>query len=117
MFVNGHLNWVGTIFRVTHSLAGRTRGGKPPGQYLDGQDTIREAVQLVCVNRLVHLGLRWHVHCTAWCLGEAGGVLLTAQQLAHAKVCNFGSPVPGQEDVVAGEVSMDDAIEVEVCQG
>ena len=41
-------------------------------------------------------------------------MLATSQQLAHAKVCDLGLPLLGQEDVVAGEVTVDDVIEVEV---
>ena len=44
-------------------------------------------------------------------------MLVTSQQLAHAKVCDLGLPLLGQEDIVAGEVAVDDVIGVKVGKG
>ena len=116
-FRNGHFDRMEAILWIVDSLARWPGSGKLSCQHLNSQYPIREAIQLVCVRGSVHLRLWGHVGCTPGHLGEAGHVLVTSHQLAHAKVCDLGLPLLGQEDIVAGEVTVDDVIGVEVGKG
>ena len=67
---------------------------------------MRKAVRFIGVKWRDLCRLRWHV---PWGLGEghSSGLRVCACQ---SKPCDFGSAVADHQDIVAGEVSVDDAV-------
>ena len=86
------------------------------GDNLEKENSNGESVNLVGVEIREMKGLWWHVDHRSWTPGHliAGHGGIGGYDLGHAKVGHLGLVAGIQEDVVAGQVSMEDAIPVKV---
>ena len=76
----------------------------------------RLTVYLIGVDGRISDGLRWHVDQGPWACGVGCHAWVDTEELGHTEVGDFGSATSNQQDIVAGEVAMDDIIGVEVIQ-
>ena len=91
-----------------------TRVREPACQDLNFNYSKRETVNHLRVDGRVSEGLRWHVDQSPWARGVGGHTWVDTEELGHTEVGDFGSAASNQQDIVAGEVTMDDVIGVEV---
>ena len=86
---------------------------------MDDQNPSRERVKLVGVARFGTQGLWRHKHWCAWALGDltAGHARVGFHHLGHAEVSHLGLATSIDENVVAGEVSVEDVVGVQVGEG
>ena len=86
---------------------------------MDDQNPSRERVELVGVARFSTQSLWRHEHWRARTLGDltAGHSRVGFHHLGHAEVGHLGLAAGIQENVVAGEVSVEDVIGVQVGEG
>ena len=94
--------------------------GEAAGDDLNDQNTQREDVQLVRVAGLGTQGLGRHESRSARALGDltASHAWVGLHHLGHAKVGYLGLDASSsQENVVAGEVAVDDVVAMQVGQG
>ena len=93
-----------------------TRVREPACHDLNFNYSKRKTVDLLGVDGRISDGLRGHVDqgprthcvgCQAW---------VDTEELGHTEVGDLGSATSNQQDIVAGEVAMDDIIGVEVIQ-
>ena len=105
---------------VLHNYHGICWCGEAAGDDLNDQNTQREDVKLVGVARLGTQGLGRHESRSARALGDltASHAWVGLHHLGHAKVGHLGLDASSsQENVVAGEVAVDDVVAVQVGQG
>ena len=91
--------------------------GKIARDNLQHQHTQRENVQLLGVSGRSSECLGGHVDHRSGALGERCHSRVEFDQLRHAKVSHFCSTPGDEEDVVAGEISVDDSSGVEEGDG
>ena len=86
---------------------------------MDDQNPNRERVELVGIARFGTQSLWRHEHWCAWALGDltAGHARVGFHHLGHAKVGHLGLATSIEKNVVAGEVSVDDLVGVQVGEG
>ena len=87
-------------------------------QHLDDNDSERKPVNLLRVDRLILNGFRRHVDICAWAHGEGKVTCswIKVTQFSHSKVGHFGPDVTDQQNIVAREISVDNAIGMEKCE-
>lgn len=86
------------------------------GQDLDHQHTPGEAVQLGTVVRRLLQGLWGHVDKCAWAQGQRSDARIDLLKLGHAKIGDFCSIPGNQQYVIAGQITMNQPVAVEVDQ-
>ena len=86
---------------------------------MDDQNPCRERVELVGIARFGTKSLWRHEHWCAWALGDltAGHTRVGFHHLGHAKVGHLDLAASIDENVVAGEVSVEDVVGVQVGEG
>ena len=86
---------------------------------MDDQNTSRERVELVRVARFLTQSLWRHEHWSAWALGHltAGHARVGFHHLGHAEVSHLDLATSIQQNVVAGQVSVEDVVSVQVGEG
>ena len=88
-----------------------------PGDNLEKENSNGESVNLVGVARLRTKGLWWHVDQCSWTLGHftaSHGGIGGCCDLGHGKVSHLCLVAVIKKNVVAGQVSMENAIPVQV---
>ena len=113
---NRYLNSSYSKTSIFDHFTSGTRVWEPACHDLNFKYSERKTVDFHGVDRRISDGLRWHVdqgsrtHCVgchAW---------VDTEELGHTKVGDFGPATSNQQDIVAGEVAMDDSIGVEIIQ-
>ena len=83
---------------------------------MQNNDTERKAINLLCVDGLMLNSFWGHVDIRTGAHGEA--VLKNLwSKLSHSKIGHFGPHIANQQHIIAGEISVDDAIGMEKCEG
>ena len=105
--------------RIFHDYLCISRSRKCAGDDLDDQNPSRECVELVRVARFGTKSLWRHEHWCTRALGEAtvGHARVGFQHLRHAEIGHFSLISSIDKNVVAGEVSVEDVVGVQVGEG
>ena len=102
---------------IVNDYLGNGRSRKCAGDDLDDQNPNRKRVELVGVARFVTQSLWRHEHSCARALSKFILIHVFPHYLGHAKVGHLGLDAGIEENVVAGEVSVDDLYGVQVGEG
>ena len=113
---NRHRNSPYSITSIFNHFASGTGVRELARQDLNFNYSKRETVDLLGVDGRISESLWWHVDQGSWARGVGGQAWVDAEELGHTKVGDLGSAASNQQDIVAGEVAMDDVIGVEVIQ-
>ena len=113
---NRHRKSSNSITLIFDHFASGTRVREPACQNLNFNYSKGKTVNLLGVDRRVSEGLWWHVGQGPWACSVGGHAWVDTEELGHTKVGDLGSAAGNQQDIVAGEVAMDDVIGVEVNQ-
>ena len=113
---NRHQNSSYSITSIFDHFASGTRVRELACQDLKFNDSERETVDLLGVDGRISEGLWRHVDQGPWACGVGGQAWVDTEELGHTEVGDLGSAAGNQQDIVAGEVTMDDIIGVEVIQ-
>ena len=111
-----YLNSSYSITWIFDHFASGTRLRELACQDLNFNYSERETVNLVGVDGRISEGLWRHVDQGPWTRGVGGQAWVDTEELGHTEVGDLGSAASNQQDIVAGEVAMDDVIGVEVIQ-
>ena len=113
---NWYLNSTYSISPIFDHFASGTGVSELASQYLNFKYSERETVDLLGVDGRISEGLWRHVDQGPWARGVGGQAWVDTEELGHTEVGDLGSAAGNQQDIVAGEVAMDDVIGVEVIQ-
>ena len=113
---NRYLNSSYSKTSIFDHFNSRTRVRKLACKDLNLNNSKRETVDLLGVDGRISKSLWWHVDQGPWARGVGGQAWVDTEELGHTEVGNLGSAAGNQQDIVAGEVAMDDVIGVEVIQ-
>ena len=113
---NRYRNSSYSITSIFDHFTSGTRVREPACHDLNFNYSKRKTVDLLRVDGRISEGLRWHVDQGPWAHGVGCHAWVDTEELGHTEVGDLGSATSDQQDIVAGEVAMDDIIGVEVIQ-
>ena len=113
---NWYLNSSCSITSIFDHFNSRTRVREPACHDLNFNYSKRKTVDLLGVDGRISDGLRWHVDQGPWARSVGCHAWVDTEELRHTEVGDFGPATSDKQDIVTGEVAMDDIIGVEVIQ-